>query len=300
MQKIDALRWTPHMDECLRILSANPDCPNDETLVQQVRLQLIVEKVGHWQEGATENGTESAKAPPSFFLQALKSQVQEVSTQTSFHSQSNGTLIQIPSFMFQSDATVEVLLAHLHSTSLAIHETAFSTISIVTNDYNFQQLEYLHSYLKSLRFWFDVFFTISPGDYIGLPFSIFSQLSHCLIALYRLSSQDDPSWLKAETRKTADILTILDMVIHNLAQASAVAGFDSSNMGEDVFDGTAKRLKSIRVRWEAKLDTYTFMATGAAGPTIDTTLPYDFPAEFPESEWGANDWLTDILMSMRT
>ncbi|RFU30228.1 hypothetical protein B7463_g6109, partial [Scytalidium lignicola] len=45
LQKIDALRWTPHMDECLQILDERKECPNDDILVQQVRLQLIVEKM---------------------------------------------------------------------------------------------------------------------------------------------------------------------------------------------------------------------------------------------------------------
>jgi hypothetical protein len=71
------------MDECLQTLSANPESPNDKTLVQQVRLQLIVEKVSHWQEEITEN-TEHTRAPPSFYIQALKSQVQEIRTQNSF------------------------------------------------------------------------------------------------------------------------------------------------------------------------------------------------------------------------
>ncbi|OQV07342.1 hypothetical protein CLAIMM_11793 [Cladophialophora immunda] len=43
LQKTDALRWTPHMEECLVILDEKKECPNDAILVQQVRLQLIVE-----------------------------------------------------------------------------------------------------------------------------------------------------------------------------------------------------------------------------------------------------------------
>ncbi|KAF2807184.1 uncharacterized protein BDZ99DRAFT_500451 [Mytilinidion resinicola] len=44
LQKTDALRWTPHMEECLIILDEKKECPNDAILVQQVRLQLIVER----------------------------------------------------------------------------------------------------------------------------------------------------------------------------------------------------------------------------------------------------------------
>jgi hypothetical protein len=46
LQKMDPLRWTPHMDECLQFIDEAKDCHNDAILVQLVRLQLIVEKVG--------------------------------------------------------------------------------------------------------------------------------------------------------------------------------------------------------------------------------------------------------------
>lgn len=160
-------------------------------------------------------------------------------------------------------------------------------------------MECLYSCLDSVKSWFDIFFTIPPSDYIGFPYSFFSQLSHCLLTLYKLSSLDDPSWVKAEVRKTADIISILDMVINNLAQVSSLAGLDSSDMGEDIFTRTAKRFRSVKVGWEAKLDTGVMRATSASRPTDDLNLPYDFSMGFPESEW-QDDWLTDILTSLRT
>lgn len=92
MQRIDALRFTPHCEECVQVLSTSPECSNDETLVQQIRLQLIVEKVGHWQEQEFTNDTEHVKTPPLFYIQALKMQLQEIKTQSSFHSQLSGML----------------------------------------------------------------------------------------------------------------------------------------------------------------------------------------------------------------
>ena len=94
VRKIDALRWTPHMDECLRVLSANPECTNDETLIRQVQLQLIVEKVGHLQE-ETGEFTEYPKDFPNFYLQALNLQHQEIDTQISIYSPPNGRFLTI-------------------------------------------------------------------------------------------------------------------------------------------------------------------------------------------------------------
>jgi hypothetical protein len=94
LHQIDALRWTPHMDECLCILDEGPEGPNDEILVQQVRLQLIVEKVNcleNWQ-GGLKGRAYRARAPPSFYLQALQSQVEEVRSNRSFRSDNRGKL----------------------------------------------------------------------------------------------------------------------------------------------------------------------------------------------------------------
>lgn len=45
LQKIDALRWTQHMDECLQILIDRKECVNDEFFIEQLRLQRIVENI---------------------------------------------------------------------------------------------------------------------------------------------------------------------------------------------------------------------------------------------------------------
>lgn len=60
------------MDECLHIIEERQECLTDEILVQQVPLQLIVERVTPYTWYP-----EHVKAPLSFYLQALHSQFQE-------------------------------------------------------------------------------------------------------------------------------------------------------------------------------------------------------------------------------
>jgi hypothetical protein len=93
LQKIDSLRWTPHMEGCLQTLAKKQECPTDEVLVQPVRLQLIVEKVAQapWHDGEIETA-ELIRAPPAFYLKALQSQLQEVKRKLSPESQRNGKL----------------------------------------------------------------------------------------------------------------------------------------------------------------------------------------------------------------
>lgn len=65
------------MDECLQMLDERKECHDDEILVQQVRLQLIVEKMalGTLYDGAMESA-EHPRGPSSLYLETLRSQLQ--------------------------------------------------------------------------------------------------------------------------------------------------------------------------------------------------------------------------------
>lgn len=93
------------MDECLQVLDETQECHTDEILVQQVRLQMIVEKVtlGTWYDGVIETA-EHIRAPPSFYLQALHSQLQEVKNKLPPQSQRNGKLSFTNYFVVLSDS----------------------------------------------------------------------------------------------------------------------------------------------------------------------------------------------------
>lgn len=77
-QRIDPLRWTPYLDDCLHVLADEKEYPTDILLVQFVRLQLIVEKVGQapWHDGLGDN-CYSARAPSQFYMKAVQAQLQD-------------------------------------------------------------------------------------------------------------------------------------------------------------------------------------------------------------------------------
>lgn len=76
---MDGLHWTPYMDQCLDELSRNPETPNDEILVTQVRMQLVVEQLSRatWQFYEPQVGLGSA-GPPLPFISALHSQREKI------------------------------------------------------------------------------------------------------------------------------------------------------------------------------------------------------------------------------
>lgn len=96
LQRIDALRWTPYLDECLQMLAEKQEYPADTFLVHQVKLQLIVEKVSQapWHDGLVDS-IDSMKVPPAFYLKALRAQLRDFKQNIPPELQQNGKLSYI-------------------------------------------------------------------------------------------------------------------------------------------------------------------------------------------------------------
>jgi hypothetical protein len=83
MKRVDALIWTPFMDECLQLLSQQPAGDGDELLVILVKIQLLVEQLTRavWQSPDS--------VAPAYFSSALKSQLRDLQSQLPDHMQKN-------------------------------------------------------------------------------------------------------------------------------------------------------------------------------------------------------------------
>ncbi len=95
--RIECLRWTPYLDECVRLLSENSEVPTDRLLVQFLRLQMISNKVTQnpGQEGFVEPGG-PLKEPWAFYLNALQAQLKECKQNVPPELEQNGIVIITP------------------------------------------------------------------------------------------------------------------------------------------------------------------------------------------------------------
>lgn len=270
VQKSDALRWTSHMNECLQILDENKECPTDRILVQQVRLQILIEKMvlGGLNDGVWEH----SKELPLLYVENIYSEVQDLKHE----------------LLAQPQIDVAILL-HLHSVEL---EITLSPIFTHTTQVTNQQRKFFDASLASINSWFELFFTISPAAYTGLSFSIFSQLFRCVVTLYRLKTVDARIWDYESIQNLGDPLLILDRVVNNLEQVAALAGLDNSGSHEkDVFYRSAQTFRSLRPGWEAKFSKND-LPTFSTPQNVDET----FPPDAITLEFFDNDWLMDLLV----
>ncbi|KAF3399518.1 hypothetical protein DPV78_007037 [Talaromyces pinophilus] len=213
--QIDAMRWTPQMEEYLRSLAANKHCPIDVTFVYQVRLQLMAQETVRAREQLDLNQHQgTASLPLSLFFSPLQRQLQDLKMTMSSH---------LPSH--------KMLMLHAHYVELCISETMHtvnssapvfptSTTGVMGSSAaasGFERLDSLWRSVNAIKSWFDVFFSLSSPACRSLSFPFWAQLARCLVTLIRLSVLEDPSWDCVAVRKMADLRLVLDGMAQKLS-----------------------------------------------------------------------------------
>lgn len=76
IKRLDALRWTRYLSECVRDLEDAQVCALDATLIQQVKAQLVVEKASRasWYDQTMG----SSDTPTHNYVQALHAELAAV------------------------------------------------------------------------------------------------------------------------------------------------------------------------------------------------------------------------------
>ncbi|KAL4966535.1 uncharacterized protein BDV14DRAFT_198993 [Aspergillus stella-maris] len=237
LQKIDGLSWTPFMDEYLRQMEEEPECLNDGILAHQVRLQLSIVNLS---KGRCGNQ-----------LHSTSTHIQAATSSSYLHSMH----IQLQNFkgrLGPDSATYKVLQLHYHYSTLIFHETALTKVPSESDNLTYQQLDHHYGCLDGAKSWCDIFFTISPADYLGFPFSVFAQMVHTLVVIYQLSTFENELWDTAAVRERVDVLAILDIVIKNMSQVADLVGLEGGPES-DVFSVIAKMYRSVQLGWEVNL-----------------------------------------------
>jgi hypothetical protein len=164
---------------------------------------------------------------------------------------------------------VDVVQAHLNATEVMINALGFYKPSVPEA----QRLDSMYSCLRAVRAWYDVWFSIPMTDLPGLPFAMLTQLTHVQVALYRLSTSDDPAWDKEVLRNTADLLLILDKTMERFEAMKTVYPMKTGENDADLtlWSRATKIIKSIRASWEPALtQTYDNHNNHCSNPGLPT------------------------------
>lgn len=241
-QAIDALRWTPQMDDGLAAISNDRSCPTDATLAIQVRLQLLAQKsVQVHQHQQLEQGqvpvTELTNFQAIMALTTLQTQRQEIQTSLS------PTLPQR-----------DLLTAHIHATELRISEVTHAVSAMVpimitqfsrmagtrepmgssdgasnpgsgtdtTASARHERVAYLWQCVRAVQACTAALLSPEPSAFRGISFLQWAQLAHCAVVLHRLTvTCDDAAWDRTAVREVVDLPSLLGRVATKLELAAA-------------------------------------------------------------------------------
>lgn len=231
--KMDTLRWTPHMDDCLKALERDRDHPSDEILVAFLKYQLVGEEAQKLL--LRDVMGEGGQTPTYVFKKGMLSKLQEIRE-------------SMPHALVPS----KVLQLQMLGSEVQVHSVGLFMQSIPTR----QRIESMYACLKCVRTWFDIFLSIPLQEIPGSPFSVYVELSQIQVALYRLTTSEDPAWDKDIVRNTADLLALLDQTIELFEQLDSVYVFRAGEGEETLFVKASKIMKNIRTSWEPALSRH--------------------------------------------
>ncbi|KAL2695180.1 hypothetical protein AAEP93_003933 [Penicillium crustosum] len=200
----DAIRWTPQMEEALRVITLSKSCPADELFVFQVRLQLLKQRADYVRQqdetDCTRTGTAPAAAsgPRFLYLKTLRQIISAAVADTFAWGQ--------PRFAMQTSSI------HTFSQSGQIGDSGTLL--------DFQRLECLWQSVENIKSWLDEFYKIPCSKLVGQPFHFWSQMILSVTLLKYLSTLKDPEWDCEAVRSTVDLTSTMDCMVQKLDQSS--------------------------------------------------------------------------------
>ncbi|KAF3760415.1 hypothetical protein M406DRAFT_237312, partial [Cryphonectria parasitica EP155] len=306
-KRLEPLRWTPFLDECLESLSQEPEWVGDQSLVLLVKYQLVIDQMcGDKADQAPQHPQSRGAAPPTFYIDALRAHVQNIGRQTPVELESEENVLS------------SSLYAELVINESAIHPTTDTTTATPTQSPDLQRHALLASELSIVRRWLDMFFAITPSRYWALGFSFWSQLAHMLIVLFRLTVRVDPAWDPAAVHAALDISVVCDRLAGGFAEASAARWHDEGEDNEDdvpmdFFAKCHQWILRLRERWLAEIEAVNVRKGGgesvrANGEDYGATLIDAEEVDFDDGTAASSlamslfaqpggPWLTDVFTS---
>ncbi|KAK3313583.1 hypothetical protein B0H66DRAFT_566559 [Apodospora peruviana] len=259
LRRPTTLSWTPHMDDCLRVLEEQAESPLDGVLVHQVMLQRIADQVPGMSVAVDSCSTISQmKNASEFQIRALLIQLDEVKQKLPRDLPDDLALIcrlhalhkeaEIHELALYASSSAQRCCGHPLSCKDPPNFTPQSPQTPHGPD--LQRINALNACLKITKTWFELILAREARSFHLVSFTISAQISYFIVTLYRLSTLDDPYWDKAMVRQIIDPLAVLDAFCDKFSLVAAEVGIENEKPEMDVWSAGARALKNLKSVWE--------------------------------------------------
>ncbi|XXG98263.1 hypothetical protein Hte_004586 [Hypoxylon texense] len=268
------LRWSPLFDSYLSNLAQDSTVSQDESLIAQVRMQLIVNQMydDSWQ-------TSTGGGPPPLYLSALRSQLHDITRHEKI-----GTAVR----------NHPMILELYHFTELLINESAISKPATPWHEPDLRRFEVYQNCLVSIKSFLDAFFSTPIAVFGSMPFTSYPQLVRVIRCLHRLTTLQDPAWDRAAVRQTVDLIPTCDKIIGTFEYLKAASTLVAPDAGEDESHNWGLGVfRKMRATWQNELANMDATSTTSRETSlIDGTQSGGFATSM---DFSGDPWLSDVL-----
>ncbi|KAI1379514.1 hypothetical protein F4677DRAFT_334964 [Hypoxylon crocopeplum] len=268
------LRWSSHLDGYLSNLAQDSTVSQDETLIAQVKMQLIINQMydDSWQ-------SVSGGGPPALYLSALRSQLHEITRQEKL-----GTAVR----------NHPMILELYNFTELIINEAAMSKPTTPWNEPDLRRFEIYQGCLVSIKAFLDTFFATPIALLGSMPFTSFPQLVRVVRCLHRITTIQDPAWDRAAVRRSVDLIPTCDRIIGMFEYLKAASALVSPDGGEDESQNWGLGVfRKMRAAWHnemANMDAAN--NTSREASMVDGPQGGGFATAI---DFSGDPWLSDVM-----
>ncbi|KAJ8066028.1 hypothetical protein OCU04_005121 [Sclerotinia nivalis] len=289
-QRIDAMKYSIHLDECVRVIEKKPEHSTDLLLVELVKVSHLGERIG--QTVLVIQNESEIQVPTALKLGSFQTELDTLKK-------------EIPG-AWKDDV---ILQLHHHLSAIRLYEVALTnnwTPKIATQSpqsisttqtihpppLHPSHLQSLYTCLHHTRSFLSLILSLPPSTYLSQPIIPWFLLAYALMILARLSFYQNPllpSWTLDFVREVCDLSFILEELADRSENAKFVDiniitredgewGQDAEVDGEgrgvgegwtDCFDKFARKIRLVKIWYDQKVAGYRGGATSMSAPLGD-------------------------------
>ncbi|KAH9894666.1 hypothetical protein F4778DRAFT_284551 [Xylariomycetidae sp. FL2044] len=216
--RIDPIKYTSYVDQCLRELEVSQECETDSLLVHLVRIQHLSERISklHTRDHFDDDLHGIARAPLNAYFGVFQNELDKYKAALPRHLRSN-----------------KVILCHLNTATLrlweppvidaALLEKISHSLTTLAPSGAASSLDIFYRSHAALRSWFDYWLAIDVTEYFTLPMPLCAQLINAVTMLSRWAKLSSPDFGNTPTSPPPPLTMVAPTTLSSSSSSSSSA-----------------------------------------------------------------------------
>lgn len=112
-------------------------------------------------------------------------------------------------------------------------------------DRELETMQCLLACTQALRSWKDLFLTLGPTDYIGIPITLWKQVGLLVHTVIRLATLEDPAWDVDHVKRAINLPGMLDVMCSHMDYIATLEPWKSNGGEDDIHRRSRKHMMGL-------------------------------------------------------